>query len=119
MTQMHSMLEKFIAEVKTTQKFFGLQDPKSEDWVVIDSSQFENTDAMPVWSSAELAQQHCCDEWQDYQAAEITLAEWLEFWIEDLSEDNVIIGVNWQDEGECVEVELADFSQALATVETL
>ena len=119
MTNIHVTLEKFIAEVKPTQKFFGLQDPESEDWVVIDSSQFEDTDVMPVWSSIELAQQHCCDEWKNYQAAEITLAEWLEFWIEDLSEDNVIIGINWQDEGECLEVELADFSQALATIETL
>ncbi|MFT7008692.1 MAG: hypothetical protein ACJAXJ_003234, partial [Colwellia sp.] len=42
-----------------------------------------------------------------------------EFWIEDLNEDGVIVGVNWQDNDECLEMELADFTQALSTVESL
>ncbi|MCF2947994.1 DUF2750 domain-containing protein [Paraglaciecola aquimarina] len=109
----------FMAQVKNTQTLWALQDQASEGWVILDSINFENADVMPLWSSQELAQQHCIDEWQDYVPVAITLADWLEFWVEDLAEDNVMIGVEWKDGGEYLEVELADFSQMLATVEKM
>jgi len=112
-------LPEFVTAVRTTQNFWALQDKATEDWVVLDSINFEETEVMPVWSSDKLAAQHCCDEWQDYVPAVITLAEWLEFWIEDLKEDNIVIGINWPADGDCVEVELGEFSQALAEIETL
>ena len=40
----------------------------------------------------------------------------LEFWVEDLAEDNVMIGVDWQGD-EYLEVELAEFSQKVAEIE--
>jgi len=112
-------LANFLAEVKPTQSLWALQDKSSEDWVVLDSPNFENTDVMPLWSSAELAQQHCIDEWSDYTPSEISLADWFEFWLEDLNEDNVIVGINWQGDDEYVEMELSDFTQALAEIESL
>ncbi len=119
MSDSNSTLNAFLAETKPTQVFWALQDKASEDWVVLDSPSFENTDAMPLWSSAELAQQHCIDEWSNYIPSEITLADWFEFWLEDLSEDGVMIGINWQGDDECLEMELAEFSQALAAIESL
>jgi len=119
MSDNNTTLVAFMAETKAIQSFWALQDKESEDWVVLDSVNFEKTEAMPVWSTENLAVQHCCDEWQNYVPAVITLAEWLEFWIEDLKEDNVVIGINWPVEGDCVEVELSEFSQALAEIETL
>lgn len=112
-------LVHFLTEVKPTQILWALQDKSSEDWVVLDSPSFENTDVMPLWSSTELAQQHCIDEWSDYVPCKITLADWFEFWLEDLNEDNVIVGINWQDNDECLEMELSDFTQALAEIESL
>ncbi len=111
-------LAQFLAQVKPTQVLWALQDKASEDWVVLDSPNFENTDVMPLWSCAELAQAHCIDEWSDYLPCEITMADWLEFWVEDLNEDGVIIGVNWQGDDGYVELELADFTQALAEIES-
>lgn len=119
MTDKNQTLNAFLADVKPTQIIWALQDKSSEDWVVLDSINFEETDVMPIWSTAELAQKQCSEEWQDYIPAEITLTDWLEFWIEDLNEDGVIIGINWQSEGECLEMELADFSQSLAEIESL
>ncbi|NQZ83716.1 MAG: DUF2750 domain-containing protein [Colwellia sp.] len=119
MSDTNSTLSAFMAETKTEQSFWALQDKTSEDWVVLDSVNFEQTEVMPIWSTESLAVKHCCDEWQDYVPAIITLAEWLEFWIEDLKEDNIVIGINWPVEGDCVEVELSEFSQALAEIETL
>lgn len=112
-------LDMFLAQTKPTQLLWALQDKESEDWVVLDSIAYEKTEVMPLWSSAELAQKHCIEEWSNYIPCEISISDWLEFWIEDLNEDGVIIGVNWLDDGECLEMELADFSQALSTVESL
>ncbi|WP_440875351.1 DUF2750 domain-containing protein [Thalassotalea sp. PLHSN55] len=114
-----TIVDNFLADVKPSQTLWALQDKTSEDWVVLDSINFENSEVMPLWSSAELAQQHCVDEWKNYQPSEISLAEWFEFWLEDLNEDNVIVGINWQEDDNCVEMELSDFSQALAAIESL
>lgn len=110
---------EFFAQVKPQQTLWALQDTATEDWVVLDSINFENTDVLPLWSSQALAQQHCIEEWSDYQPAEIKLADWFEFWLEDLNEDGVIVGINWPEDGDCLELELDEFSQALAEVETL
>lgn len=112
-------LAAFLADVKLNQAFWALQDKSSGDWVVLDSINFEETEVMPLWSSSELAMPHCTQEWQNYQPAMITVAEWLEFWISDLNDDGVIVGINWQEEGECLELELGEFSQGLAEVEAL
>ncbi len=119
MTDQTKTLATFLAEVQPNQAVWALQDKGTSDWVVLDSINFEETEVMPLWSSSDLAQQHCCDEWQGYTPAKITLADWLEFWITDLNEDGVSVGIDWPVEGECTELELSDFSQALAEVEAL
>ncbi|MDO6838648.1 DUF2750 domain-containing protein [Paraglaciecola chathamensis] len=107
----------FMAQIKHTQGLWALQDKTSDGWVILDSINFENTDVMPLWSNAQLAKEHCIDEWQDYVPKAISVSDWLEFWVEDLAQDNVVIGIEWRDGGEYLEVELADFSQMLAEVE--
>lgn len=117
MTDQQSMIKAFMTEVKASQTLWVLQEPESENYVVLDSVNFENTDVMPLWSTAELAKKHCVDEWENYQPSEISMAEWMEFWIEDLNEDGIIIGLNWPEDGNCVEVELAEFTQLLSEIE--
>ena len=118
-------LSTFLSDVKNAQSFWALQEKSGEDWVVLDSINFENTEVMPLWSNEALAQKHCTDEWQQYLPMKITLSDWLEYWLEDLSEDGVIVGINWQeqssetDENEYLEIDLAEFSQSLAEIETL
>jgi len=119
MTDPNKTLSQFLTDVKPTQTIWGLQDKSSEDWVIVDSINFEKTDVMPVWSSQELAQQHCNGEWQDFAPAEISLADWFEFWQQDLNEDGVMIGLNWHEQQDCLEMELAKFSLELATVELI
>jgi hypothetical protein len=118
MTDTHTPPADFMAQVQVAQTIWALQDQASEGWVILDSINFENADVMPVWSTIELAKSHCVDEWQDYVPMAISLADWLEFWVEDLAEDNVLIGVEWRDGGEYLELELAEFSQILASIET-
>ncbi|MGB1261619.1 MAG: DUF2750 domain-containing protein [Cognaticolwellia sp.] len=112
-------LKSFIEQVKEPQVLWALQDKASEDWVVLDSINFENTEVMPLWSSETAAKKHCIQEWADYVPAAIPVAQWMEFWVEDLLEDGVIIGLDWQENESCVELELPEFTQALAAVEVL
>ncbi len=116
MSVQENIINEFMAEVKTSQTLWALQEPETEDWVVLDSINFENTEVMPLWSSEALAKVHCVDEWSDYIPCKISVAEWMEFWIEDLNEDGIIVGVNWVEE-ECVEIELSEFTQNLSEVE--
>ena len=113
------VLAAFLADVKPTQQLWALQDKKSEDWVVLDSLNYEETEVMPLWSSEELAAQHCTEEWADYVATAISLADWLEFWVDDLVEDGVVIGINWQGEDDDLEIDLPEFTQALVDIEAL
>jgi hypothetical protein len=116
MSDNNSHFDNFISTVKSTQKLWALHDQATEGWVILDSINFENTDVMPVWSQEELAKSHCTDEWQDYVPVMISVGDWLEFWVEDLAADNVMIGVDWQGE-DYLEIELAEFSQQLAEIE--
>ena len=119
MKETNPILTKFFADAKPSQQVWGLQDKSGEDWVVCDSVNFEDTDAMPLWSTQALAQEHCCDEWKAFKPTSISVSDLLEFWIEDLNEDNVIVGLNWVSEGECAELELAEFTQSVVDIEAL
>lgn len=119
MNDKNKTLDSFLAEVRTSQLLWALQDKVNKGWVVLDSLNFENTETLPVWSTKDLAQLHCVDEWQGYEPCEIALSDWFEFWLEDLKDDDVIVGINWQDNKECLELELGEFSQFLADVESL
>ncbi len=114
-----SLLNNFLTDVKPTQQLWALQDKKSEDWVVLDSLQFAETEVMPLWSTQASAQSHCVDAWQTYIPAAISLADWFEYWVDDLLKDNVIIGLNWGNEEVDIEIDLEELTQALTEIETL
>ncbi len=119
MTDSNPVLASFIENVTEHQAVWALQDETGEGWVVCDSSEFNETDVMPLWSSAEQAKEHCTDEWQAYQVAKITLEELLEYWIQDLHDDGVLVGVDWQADQECLELDPITLAKNLVDVETL
>lgn len=112
-------LVQFQEDVKTSQLLWGLQDKVSNDWVVMDSLNFEDTEVMPLWSTEALAAVHCIEEWEDYTPASITLADWFELWLEDLVQDDVIVGLNWVGDEDDLELGLAEFTEALGQIEAL
>jgi len=119
MTTNNQALTDFISTVEPSQTFYALQDPASEEWLIVDSINYQETDVMPLWSTQALAEIHCSGEWSSYAVAAITLSDWLEFWVEDLNQDNIIVGVNWHEEQDCLEVDLAEYTQALIAIEAL
>jgi hypothetical protein len=118
MTEQNPALENFIENVKEHQVVWGLQDETGEGWVVCDSSEFEETDVMPLWSSEEAAKSHCTEEWAEYQPVDISLNDFLEYWVSDLNDDGVMIGVNWEAEQECFEIDPIVLAKSLVDIES-
>lgn len=119
MTQTTASLEKFQEDVKESQVLWALQDKASQDWVVMDSMNYEETEVIPLWSTEALAKTHCIEEWADYVPASISLADWFEFWLEDLVADDVIVGLNWVGDATDLELGLSEFTEALGQIEAL
>jgi hypothetical protein len=117
--QMNDILITFSNAIKEGQVIWALKEKNDDNWMISDSLNFEDTEVMPLWSSEELAKKHCIEEWSDYIAAPISVNDWLEFWIEDLLSDNIIIGINWTEEGENIELDLPEFTQAISEIEKL
>ncbi|QSX28678.1 MULTISPECIES: DUF2750 domain-containing protein [Shewanella] len=117
MSEMNTELGQFVSNVQESQLLWGLQDAGGEGWVVCDSSEYEDTDVMPLWSSEALAKSHCTEEWANYLVASISLVEFLEYWVEDLNNDGVLIGVDWKANEDCLELDPVDVAKALAEVE--
>jgi hypothetical protein len=96
-------LELFIAQSKSENKVWGLRN--DEGWLACDSSEFEECEVMPFWSSRDDAQLHNVEEWSDFEVVEIPLDIFVEDWMITLAEDGVLIGTNWNAELEGKEVE--------------
>ncbi len=118
MTEITPTLITFVNQVEETQQFWGLAAQNGEDWVVCDSAQFKDTDVLPVWSSEADARNHCVDDWENYQPQLITLKEFMEFWVDYLNGDGVMVGVNWVLDGNCEEIDPIELAKELAEVET-
>ncbi len=116
---MSAILEAFFAEVKATQMIWALHDKETDGWVIVDSVNFEDTDTMLLWSTESAAQKACTEEWADYVPTQISVSDWLEFWFEDLNEDGIIAGVDWEGEDDLTEVDLGEFTQQIADLEKL
>ncbi|MDO6618843.1 MULTISPECIES: DUF2750 domain-containing protein [unclassified Shewanella] len=117
MIELTPAVVSFIENVKKHQVLWGLADETGEGWVVCDSSEFEQTDVMPLWSTQAAAASHCTEEWADYVAVEISVNDFLEFWVGDLNEDGVLIGLDWVANEECLEVDPIELAKELVDIE--
>jgi len=96
-------LALFIEETQASQLVWGLRN--EEGWLSCDSTEFEESEVMPFWSSKEDAQTHNVEEWADFEVLEIPLDIFVEDWLITLDEDGVLVGTNWNATLEGKEVE--------------
>ncbi|PKF48875.1 DUF2750 domain-containing protein [Enterovibrio nigricans] len=94
----------FVEESKRTNVVWGLQN-EEEDWLAVDSTEFENSEVMPFWSAKEDAERHNVEEWAEFTVTEIPLDVFVENWLITLDEDGVLVGTNWNSELEGKEIE--------------
>ncbi|TXX96655.1 DUF2750 domain-containing protein [Vibrio mimicus] len=86
-------LALFIQETQENQLVWGLRN--EEGWLSCESTEFEESEVMPFWSSKEDAQIHNVEEWADFEVVEIPLDVFVEDWLITLDEDGVLVGSNW------------------------
>jgi Protein of unknown function (DUF2750). len=97
---------------------WGLEN--SEGWALCGSLKNDDLDVMPLWSQPEFAQLHCRDEWSGYEVVPIALEELLDDWLPRMHEDLLLIGTNWNDDLEGLEIEPLDFIEDVdSAAETL
>ncbi|WP_406664506.1 DUF2750 domain-containing protein [Gallaecimonas sp. GXIMD1310] len=103
--------EQFVNRIQTTGQLWSLS--CDDGWVVCESTEFEDAEVMPFWSDEATASRHCTEQWADYQVTRISLQDFVELWLPNLLEDDVLVGPDWNDELEGLEVEPADIAEAL------
>lgn len=108
--------EKFIPDFLETGKAYALINPNGGlcSWP---SNDYENTDVIPIWSNHFLAYARAFGEGAELH--EMSIDETLAL-LNDLIKDDVMIGLNWDNQGYGQEVEPAEiFNPILAHIEPL
>jgi hypothetical protein len=109
-------LDRFIVEAIASGCVWSLQ--AGEGWALCGSEKYEKTDVMPFWSQEAFAKVHCKDDWKGYQPLAIELGEFLEDWLTGMHADVILVGINWDESLDGVEIEpldlLEEFDQELA-----
>jgi hypothetical protein len=83
----------FIERAATSKLVWGLKSKKG--WANSHSNDNAEIDVVPFWSDRAYAKVCAKDEWRSYMPVEISLAEFLENWCVGMSNDGILVGVNW------------------------
>jgi hypothetical protein len=111
-----SNYDLFVSQVLESGQVWGLKN--DDGWALCDSVEFEETDVFPFWSSEKHAAGHCEGEWKIYDAATLSLDEFLEDWLPGMHEDGAMVGPNWDGELNGLEVEPRDLAERLGGLES-
>lgn len=101
----------FIEDALATGCVWGLQN--EEGWAICPSVDNDDIDVMPLWSQPEYAGVHCVEEWGDYKPVPISFEELLDDWLPGMHEDVILVGINWNQKMEGLEVEPLDLLEEI------
>lgn len=101
MSEHLEQIDQFVEAVRNNKECFVLT---SEQGLLITESYFDsNSDVLPLWHSLDEAQTQAKKHWQTFQPVDIELDELLEL-LQELSEEDVLVGVDLTDEQIAVEL---------------
>lgn len=106
-------LDIFIEDALETGCVWGLEN--TEGWALCPSETSDDIDVMPLWSQPEYAAVHCKEEWSDYKPVPISLEEFLDEWLPGMHEDVLLVGINWNEAMEGIEIEPLDLLEEIDT----
>ena len=104
-------LDRFIVEALATGCVWGLE--AADGWALCPSEKYADTDVMPFWSQPEFAKALCAGEWSNYKPVALSLDEFLEDWLPGMHEDVYLVGVNWDQDLEGLEIEPLDLLEEI------
>ena len=90
--------EKFVQKICETEVVYALEN--DEGFATSSSNNFEDEEGEPVgiicfWSEKELANSCIDEEWKNYQISEVKISDFLENWCVGMSNDELIVGTNF------------------------
>lgn len=110
--QSEANYNQFLSGIIKTEKVWGLKHPE-EGFAFCESNEFEDAYVVVFWSDEASAEHHAEGEWSEYQVEAIEFGTFLEKWLKNLHEEELLVGPNW-DENLCgLEVEPLDILQTL------
>lgn len=104
----------FLAEALGTGCVWTLEG--DDGFALCPSVDNDELDVMPMWSQPEYANAHCRDEWSQYKAVPIAVEELLDDWLPGMHGDLILVGVNWNQALEGVEIEPLDLLEEIDRV---
>ncbi len=95
--------QRFIDDALELDIVWNLQ---SEDgFALCESDEFEDKQVMPFWSREQDAKAACVEDWSVYKPNPIRFDDFVDAWLHGMDEDDVYVGVNWNDDLAGVEIE--------------
>lgn len=92
LADLHANADRFVASVKSTRVVWGLR--STEGWANCPSNH-RDTDVLLFWSERAYAARHAREEWQAHEATSISLDSFIDDWLRGMSEDDLLVGVNF------------------------
>ena len=113
--EIESQIDVFCEQVSKSRELWILA---SADGGIlsVNSAYDEEQDVLLVWHDESDARAQAQQKWTDFSAVNITLEEYLEDLAPDLAEDNILMGVNFSDDG-CAEISTEKLVSELNTTE--
>lgn len=106
-TNLQENFDRLIVECLEQGCIWGLQDG-TENWALVGSTDHDDIDVIPFWSSKSLAEALCSGDWGVYKPVAIDIEEFLDDWLPGMHGDVLLVGVNWDVDLEGMEIEPLD-----------
>jgi hypothetical protein len=105
--------EAFIKQVTAQQQLFGLFD-EDKGWAHCHAHDHKEAQAVYLfWSKPALAKKLQNEEWSDYRVEAISIAVFLESWLDGMHKQQVFAGVDWDENLYGLEIEAQVLKNAL------
>ncbi len=93
----------FIDQVLENETVWGLR--SEEGWAHCESENYEDSGVIPFWSDPSYLKDFMDSEWVDYKMTKISLEQFLNHWLPGMDEDGILVGINWSEQFDDIEME--------------
>jgi hypothetical protein len=103
--------ERFIKQTCQSGVVWGLEN--QDGFAMTSSAEFEDSDGeasevLCFWSEVGMAKLCINDEWENYKTAKVELADFMENWCIGMFEDELLVGVDFDEQLEGLELDPLD-----------
>ncbi|RMA81030.1 DUF2750 domain-containing protein [Umboniibacter marinipuniceus] len=107
----HDNFEIFLQQIVSTGSVWTLKN--DDGFAVVGSERFPDGEVIPFWSEKAFVEAVLTDDWASFEVVEIALEGFVEEWLEGMHEDEFLVGVNWTEALEGVEIEPMDLADQI------